>query len=163
MATPDRQARMAEMAEVMRLFMARAILFQEAVARSVGLNPSDLQCANLLLLYGPATPGELAERAGLSAGGGVTAVIDRLEQAGLVRRTRDTADRRRVVITADAEALARRVGAVYGRIGERWAESLEQLDDDQLALAIGLFARAAELNHDETLRLRAQARPPARS
>jgi DNA-binding MarR family transcriptional regulator len=162
MATPDRQARMAEMAEVMRLFMARAILFQEAVARSAGLNPTDLQCANLLLLYGPATPGELAERAGLSAGGGVTAVIDRLEQAGLVRRTRDTADRRRVVITADAEALAFRVGAFYGRIGERWAEYLERLDDDQLSLAIDLFARAAELNHDETVRLRAQARPPAR-
>jgi DNA-binding MarR family transcriptional regulator len=161
MATSDRQARMTEMAEVMRLFMARAILFQEAVARSAGLNPTDLQCANLLLLYGPATPGELAERAGLSAGGGITAVIDRLERAGLVRRARDTADRRRVLLTADAEALGRRVGAVYARIGERWAALLEQFDDDQLALAVDLFARAAELNHDETVRLRATARPPA--
>jgi DNA-binding MarR family transcriptional regulator len=162
MAAPERQARIDEMDRVMRLFMARAILFQDTVARSCGLNPTDLQCANLLLLYGPATPGELAERAGLSAGGGITAVIDRLEQAGLVRRSRDTADRRRVVLTADAERLRRRVGGSYARIGERWVAYLDQLDDDQLALAIELFTRAAELNHDETVRLRARARPPAR-
>jgi DNA-binding MarR family transcriptional regulator len=86
-------------------------------------------------------------------------VIDRLERAGLVHRTRDTADRRRVVVTADDAALWRRVGAVYGRIGRRWEEYLEHLDDEQLALAIELFTRAAELNHDETVRLRAQARP----
>jgi DNA-binding MarR family transcriptional regulator len=151
---------MREMSEAMRIFMARAILFQDAVARSAGLNPTDLQCANLLLLSGPATPGELAERAGLTAGGGITAVIDRLERAGLVRRTRDTADRRRVVVTADAAELRRRVGAIYGRIGERWEAYLDRLDDDELTLAIDLFTRAAELNHDETLRLRTRARPP---
>jgi DNA-binding MarR family transcriptional regulator len=160
MSTGDRQARMREMAEAMRVFMARAILFQEAVARSAGLNATDLQCANLLILHGPATPGELAERAGLTAGGGITAVIDRLERAGLVHRSRDTADRRRVVVTADAAALGRRVGATYGRIGQRWAAYLEQLDDDQLTLATELLTRAAELNHDETVRLRTHARPP---
>jgi hypothetical protein len=69
---------MREMGEAMRIFMARVILFQEAVARSAGLNATDLQCANLLRLYGPAAPGERAERAGLTAGGGITAVIDRL-------------------------------------------------------------------------------------
>ena len=55
------------MGDVMRAFMARTVLFQEAVARAAALNPTDLQCANLLLLHGPATPGELAERAGLTA------------------------------------------------------------------------------------------------
>jgi DNA-binding MarR family transcriptional regulator len=159
MSTSDRQAHVREMGEAMRVFMARAILFQEAVARSAGLNATDLQCANLLRLYGPATPGELAERAGLTAGGGITAVIDRLERAGLVHRSRDTTDRRRVVVTADAEALWRRVGAIYARIGQRWEAYLEQLDDDQLTLAIELFTRAGELNHDETVRLRSQARP----
>jgi DNA-binding MarR family transcriptional regulator len=159
MSTADRQARVREMDEAMRVFMARAILFQEAVARCAGLNATDLQCANLLWLHGPATPGELAERVGLTAGGGITAVIDRLERAGLVHRTRDTADRRRVVVTADDAALWRRVGAIYGRVGRRWEEYLEHLDDEQLALAIELFTRAAELNHDETVRLRAQARP----
>lgn len=65
----------------MRTFMAHAVLFQDAVATSVGLNATDLQCANLLLLHGPATPGELADRAGITAGGAVTGVVDRLERA----------------------------------------------------------------------------------
>jgi hypothetical protein len=108
MSTSDRQARVREMGEAMRIFMARAILFQEAVARSAGLNATD---------------------------------------------------RRRVVVTADAAALWRRVGATYARIGQRWEAYLEHLDDDQLTLAIELFTRAAELNHDETVRLRAQVRP----
>ena len=39
---------------------------------AAGLNATDMQCATLLLLYGPATPGELAGLAGLTAGGAIT-------------------------------------------------------------------------------------------
>ncbi len=92
----------AHMADVMRDFMASAVLFQDAVARTGGLNSTDLQTVGLLMSQGPATPGELAERTGLSAGGAITAVIDRLEKAGYVSRQRDQADRRRVIVTADA-------------------------------------------------------------
>ena len=91
------------MADVMRDFMANAVLFQDAVARTGGLNSTDLQAVSLLMSQGPATPGELAERTGLSAGGAITAVIDRLEKAGYVSRQRDQADRRRVIVTADVE------------------------------------------------------------
>jgi hypothetical protein len=42
-----------QMGAAMRLFMAHAVLFQDAVARSVGLNATDLQCAGLLMLDGP--------------------------------------------------------------------------------------------------------------
>ncbi len=154
MASMSRQERLRAMTETMRVFMARAVLFQEAVARAAGLNATDLQCANLLLLYGPATPGELAERAGLSAGGGITGVVDRLERAGLVRRSRETGDRRKVVITAEESRLAERVAKHYVRVGQRWAEHLATLDDEQLALAVDLLARAAEINHEETVRLR---------
>ena len=38
-------------------------------------------------------------RAGLTAGGAITGVIDRLEAAGLVHRVRDEIDRRRVLVT----------------------------------------------------------------
>ena len=80
----------------MREFMARAVLFQDAVARSGDLNASDLQVVGLLMSEGPTTPGELAERTGLSAGGSITALVDRLEHAGYVTRRRDAVDRRRV-------------------------------------------------------------------
>lgn len=145
----------------MREFMARAVLFQDAVARSVGLNGTDLQAVGLLLSKGPATAGELAARIGLTSGGAITAMIDRLERAGYVTRTRDLADRRRVIVTAVPEALMSRVGQVYGRVTERWNAYLETLSDEQIDFANEFVARAAEVNREEIEILREDA--PARS
>jgi DNA-binding MarR family transcriptional regulator len=147
------------MAAAMRRFMTHAVLFQDAVAKSAGLNATDLQCAGLLMLEGPLTPSELAARTGLTAGGAITAVIDRLERAGLVARMRDEVDRRRVLVTADAAAVMARVGPVYGRIGARWNAYLEDLDDEQLALVTDAITHAATINREEIDALRA-ARPP---
>ena len=43
---------------------------------------------------------------------------------------------------------------MYGAVGQRWAEYLNTLTDEQIAFADELFTRAAEFNHDETIRLR---------
>lgn len=160
MSSQRRQALIAEMATAMRQFMAHAVLYQDAVARSAGLNSTDLQCAGLLLLEGPMTPRELAARTGLSAGGAITAVIDRLERSGLAHRTRDDVDRRRVLITPNADALLQRVGPAYARVGSRWNDYLDELDDDALALAIDIIAHATAINRDETDRLRSTPGPP---
>ena len=152
--TSRREHEMQRAGEVMREFMARAVLFQDAVAKWGGLNGTDLQCASLLMSEGPATPGELAERTGLTAGGAITTAIDRLEHAGFVTRDRDPNDRRRVIITADAAAILERFGEVYGRVGERWNAYLDGLTDEQLAFANDVFAKAAEVNREEIERLR---------
>ena len=150
MGTPStREQSIARMADVMRDFMANAVLFQDAVARTGGLNSTDLQAVGLLMSQGPATPGELAERTGLSAGGAITAVIDRLEKAGYVSRQRDQADRRRVIVTADVDKVLQAVGPIYGRVGARWAAYLDTLTDEQIELANELFARASQINREE--------------
>lgn len=156
--TARRAAAIVRQGEAMQEFMARAVLFQDAVARSVGLNGTDLQAVGLLLSSGPATPGELAARTGLTAGGAVTAMIDRLERAGYVHRSRDEADRRRVIVTADPDPILSGVGPVYGRVAERWNAYLETLSDEQIEFAAELLARAAEVNREEIERLRADAR-----
>ncbi|MEO3786532.1 MarR family transcriptional regulator [Actinocorallia sp. B10E7] len=69
-----------------------------AGAAKAGLNASDAQALNLLEVHGTMTPGRLAEAMSLTTGGSITALIDRLEKAGLVRRVRDAADRRRVLV-----------------------------------------------------------------
>ncbi|HEX5858019.1 MAG TPA: MarR family transcriptional regulator [Microbacterium sp.] len=145
------------MTGVMREFMARAVLFQDAVARVGGINSTDMQAVGLLMSEGPATPGELAERTGLTAGGAITAVIDRLERGGYVTRERDVADRRRVIVTAVPETVLAEVGPIYGRVGARWADYLETLTDEQIDFANELFARAAEINREETDALRRKA------
>lgn len=152
--TSTRSAAIARQSEVMREFMARAVLFQDAVARSAGLNGSDLQAVGLLLSNGPATPGELAASVGLTSGGAITAMIDRLEAAGYVTRTRDLADRRRVLVSAIPEAVMARVGHVYGRVADRWTAYLDTLTDEQIDFATEIFARAAELNREEVETLR---------
>lgn len=136
--------------------MAHAVLFQDAVARSGGLNGTDLQTVGLLLSGGPATPGELAARTGLTAGGAITAVIDRLEKAGYVSRARDPHDRRRVLVSAVPEAVMAKVGPAYAGVTERWGEYLATLSDEQLAFANELIARAAEVNRLEVERMRAR-------
>ena len=139
----------AQMADVMRDFMARAVLFQDAVARNGGLNSTDLQTVSILMSQGSATPGELAERTGLSAGGAITAVVDRLERAGYVRRERDAADRRRVIVTANVDTVFAKVGPAYARVGERWAGYLATLTEAQVEFALELFTQAAQINADE--------------
>lgn len=149
-----RAAAIARQGEAMQEFMARAVLFQDAVARSVGLNSTDLQAVGLLMSSGPATPGELAARTGLTAGGAVTAMIDRLERAGYVSRARDEADRRRVIVTANPAPLLAGVGPVYARVAQRWNEYLETLSDEQIEFAGDLLAEAAELNREQIEELR---------
>jgi DNA-binding MarR family transcriptional regulator len=153
-SSSTRAAAIARHGQAMREFMARAVLFQDAVARAAGLNASDLQAVGLLLSEGPATPGELAARTGLTSGGAVTAMIDRLEHAGYVTRSRDLTDRRRVMVTAVPEALMDRVAHIYGRVTDHWNDYLETLTDDQLDFATAFLARAAELNREEAEALR---------
>lgn len=153
-AEPGRDAAVARSAEVMRELMARAVLFQEAVARSGGLNGTDLQTVGLLMSEGPATPGELAQRVGVTSGGAITAVVDRLERAGYVTRSRDAHDRRRVIITARTDTVRERVGPVYARVGARWTEYLGTLTVEQVELANEVMAMAAEINRTEIEHLR---------
>lgn len=143
-----------DLGEVMRGFMAYAVLFQDAVARRSGLNATDLQCLNLLTLQGPMTPGALATASGISGGGAITALIDRLERAGLANRTRDGADRRKVLVTADADEVWRRIGPLYAGVQRRWAEHLSGLTIDQIHFAADLLRAAVAINQAETDLLR---------
>ena len=71
--------------------------FDQAIADHVGMNRTDMRCLDLIDQSSGMTAGELARAAGLTSGA-VTAVVDRLEKAGMARRVADPADRRRVRI-----------------------------------------------------------------
>jgi DNA-binding MarR family transcriptional regulator len=83
--------------EAIRKLGAQAVLVSELVASRVGLNCTDLECLDLLHLAGPTTAGQVSAHSGLTTGA-TTAVIDRLERAGFVRRRRDPDDRRVVLV-----------------------------------------------------------------
>jgi DNA-binding MarR family transcriptional regulator len=133
-------------AAAMREYNASAVLLQDAIARAGGLGGPDLQLVGILMSEGAMTPGALARRTGLGTGGAITSAVDRLEREGYVRRERDPADRRRVLVSAVPERVFERVGPIYARITERWTEYLDTLDDEQLAFASDLFEHADRAN-----------------
>jgi DNA-binding MarR family transcriptional regulator len=159
MTTPSttRAQLLAAQAEAMRDLNAYAVLLQDAIARSAGLNGADIQVVGVLMTEGPATPGQLAARTGLSSGGAITALIDRLERAGYVTRRRDEADRRRVLVEAIPEKVYAAVGPIYQHITERWAEFLATLTDEQIAFANTVLNAATTVNRQEIERLRGTA------
>ncbi|PIT06125.1 transcriptional regulator [Bradyrhizobium nitroreducens] len=90
----------------MRRSSAQGVLYGQTVANVAGIANSDLECMDILYLEGRVTAGRLAEVTGLTTGA-ITGVVDRLETAGLVRRERDDADRRKVFIAVVPEAIAK--------------------------------------------------------
>jgi hypothetical protein len=95
-------ATVGEIVADLKTFAARVILHGLRASDALSLAPTDLVCMCLLQLNGPATPGWLAEKTGLTTGA-VTGMIDRLERAGYVRRQPDPTDRRRVIVQPDLQ------------------------------------------------------------
>jgi DNA-binding MarR family transcriptional regulator len=91
-------------------------LFDSLVIELAGINRSDWRVLDVLGTRGPLTAGQLAVAVRLTTGA-VTGLLDRLEAAGLVRRVRDTADRRRVIVEVTDE-VARLGAPVYGPLIE---------------------------------------------
>ena len=122
-------------------FIAGVVLHNHVVAQRVGLGASDSQLISLLNLHGPLTPGRLAEYTGLTTGT-VTGVIDRLERAGFVRRERDAADRRKVLVTPVPEAMAG-LAEHYRHHGELLDAVLGTRDEAQLRVIADFLADLA--------------------
>ena len=131
-STPDR-ARMDEMQREMQRSTMFTVLLHHATASKAGLNVTDAQCVNALMLDGPQTPGQLAQLMGITTGGAITAVIDRLERAGYVRRTRDPDDRRRVIIELVPENVAE-FGRYFEPIARAFYDRLGTYTEDEFAV-----------------------------
>ncbi len=120
--------------------------FRRDFAHSVGIRVLDTVALSHLAAGGPLLVGELARRIGIGASGATT-LVDRLEQAGLVRRQTRTTNRRTVEIDltdkgtdalATVEACTR--AAIIDAGGDDLASMQQMLD----ALSDALTERALE-------------------
>jgi DNA-binding MarR family transcriptional regulator len=123
-----------------RHFLAEAILFNQQLADRLGINPIDYQVLNLLDLFGPATPGDLAQLTGLSSGG-MTVVIDRLEHGHYIERVRNPRDRRSVIVRF-ATGPKRRLAALYKPVLALMDTVLAAYDLEQLGVINDFFMRS---------------------
>jgi len=126
--------------------------FGQTVAIRFGLSESDIETLEALIDMGASTAGRLSDLTGLTSGA-VTRVIDRLEQAGFVRRIPDPADRRRVIVEAIPEKVAA-VQATLNRVGSASAEEIGRYTDAQLALITDFLTRMEQITRDEATSLR---------
>src|SRR4051812_12864216 len=126
--------------------------FGQTVAIRFGLSESDVEALELLLDTGAATAGRLSELMGLSTGA-VTRVIDRLEQAGYVRRIPDSSDRRRVVVELVPEKMEA-MEATMAKFGDKSAAEMKRYSDDELTVINDFLTRMAAVTRDEANALR---------
>jgi DNA-binding MarR family transcriptional regulator len=147
-----REALLSALHHAMRAFTSQVTFYSEAVAATVGLHPTDLDCLSVIELEGPLTAGRLADITGLTTGA-VTGVIDRLERAGYVERAHDTTDRRRVLVGSVDDSLATLSAAFVPMIASSTAMAT-RYDDDQLAAITDYVTRSTPMLREETLRLR---------
>jgi DNA-binding MarR family transcriptional regulator len=126
--------------------------FGQTVAIRFGLSESDIETLEALIDMGASTAGRLSDLTGLTSGA-VTRVIDRLEQAGFVRRVPDPADRRRVIVEAIPEKVAA-VQATLNRVGSASADEIGRYTDAQLTLITDFLTRMEQITRDEAETLR---------
>ena len=74
--------------DAVRASQAATDLFDETMCHFLGINRTDGRCLDVIDRHTKVSAGQLANESGLTTGA-VTAVIDRLETAGYVRRIRD--------------------------------------------------------------------------
>jgi len=149
----SRQELKAAVLRAIRKESSQAALFSAAVAERLGLAGTDVECLDLLLGEGRLTVGRLAELTGLTTGS-ATRMIDRLEQAGWVKRVPDATDRRRVLVEPVA-GIGTKLAVVHEPIATAALEVIDRYDDAQLAILADFLGRSAEVARQETARMRA--------
>ena len=107
-------------AEGMQRVIAQSVLTNERIARTIGLTVIDTQTLGIINQSPtPMTAGEVSAATELPTST-TTRVLDRLEQKGLIARSPDPTDRRKVVITAQPK-IYEVMGDAYGKILEELA------------------------------------------
>jgi DNA-binding MarR family transcriptional regulator len=131
-----------------------------AIAQLLGLNNTDMRVLDFLGRTGDptsfegaaTTAGDLARASGLTTGA-VTAVIDRLEKAGWVRRRPDPDDRRRVLVELTDKAVQMTID-IYGPLKDRGEEILSGYTVEQLELMLDALraSRQVTIQHTDEIR-----------
>jgi DNA-binding MarR family transcriptional regulator len=125
-----------------------------ALADILGFHTTDHGCMHFLHSYGAMPAGRLAELTGLTTAA-VTGIIDRLEEAGYVRRVNDPNDRRRTIVEpVRNKKLERKIEAIFTPFHEKIDTLLSSYSDSELAFLLEVITKSIELTREESKRLR---------
>lgn len=128
-----RRANLGRLYEHGREISLLTVLFHNAAAARLGITSTDQKCLDVIARggrEGPVTAGRVAEMTGLSTGA-ITGVLDRLEKARFIRREKDPADRRQVVVRVLPDRNSE-IEAIFGPFARSWSDTAEQFSDADL-------------------------------
>ncbi len=150
------------LAVAMRHLSAEMARMTAAVARRLGVSEHELEALGVLDLAGGLTPGQLGARLGLTSGA-VTALADRLERHGLVRRVPHPTDRRSTLLCATTAAEGFGLEA-YGPLGAEAAALLAERTpaEREAILAFLEAAGGATARHADVQEALSRGAPRAR-
>ncbi|MEU7845700.1 MarR family transcriptional regulator [Micromonospora sp. NPDC049114] len=154
----------AEITNNLRRYSVDAQQVGHAFANLHGLNPTDLNALIAVMdaeMFGdPITPGRLGEQLNLSSGS-VTALIDRLERAGHIRRDRDTVDRRKVLLHYADQGAALAM-EFFRPLGARTDTVMDRFSEDELEVVHRFLAEMGEALRGHRDAVRATRPEPSR-
>lgn len=136
----------ARLKDVVRRDQVATALFDETLAQFLGVNLTDCRCLEILSLNGRLTAGQLAGHAKLTTGA-VTALVDRLERSGYVRRVRDGVDRRKVWIEV-TELLDNIIQRIFGQYADIGALVTRYFSPEELAAIIRYLEMNAAITRE---------------
>jgi DNA-binding MarR family transcriptional regulator len=120
------------------------VVFHEAVGRLLGLSAVERKCLDLLQRLGPVTAGNIGEHTGLTTGA-VTRMVDRLGNAGYVRRSADPHDRRKVVVQLlPNERMDALMATAFGPYVEDMTAIMGRYDETELRAILDWARRTTD-------------------
>ncbi|GLY67293.1 MarR family transcriptional regulator [Amycolatopsis taiwanensis] len=131
-----------------RMLSTEMVMFHTAIGEKRGLSAIEAKAMDYLSRFGPLTPKDLVRHSGL-APASVTALIDRLERKGMVRRSPHPEDRRKVLI----ELTRPGDPGPWAYLLEQMRKLCERYDDEQLRLIAEFTGESARITHRATERL----------
>jgi DNA-binding MarR family transcriptional regulator len=118
-------------------------MFRNAMNDWVGLNATDMECLRLLFQKGVSTPSELARHTGLTSGA-TTAMLDRLEKAGLIERQPNPDDRRGTLIIPEKSSVEK-AASWFESARKAQAELVSSYSEKELEIIADVFERFTKL------------------
>lgn len=131
--------------EAVRNYRVSETAMRRRTRRSMDMGENELAVVRHLLRAKDegrqVTPTDIARYLGVSTAS-TTAILDRLERGGHVRRDRHPTDRRRIHVVSTAET-DREVRATLGRMHERMMSAVAGMDPDQSQAVVDCLTRLA--------------------
>jgi DNA-binding MarR family transcriptional regulator len=143
-----RQRSSAQVRESLRELRIQLSLLNYRIGSRLDLKDLDLDCLDVLDVYGPLSPSALARRAGLHPAT-MTGVLDRLERGGWIARERDASDRRAVVVRILSDRYAELM-RFYSPMNRSMNKILAKYSDSELEAIADFMGRTVDAGRSAT-------------